>query len=172
MSGRLRSWFLFPIRRPGLALLAAMILGLGGYLLWQGSRVAWFQWNRAEAEKALAEYDFPEAKGRLAECVRLRPFDPAVRLLAAQAARRDGDLEAAKEQLDRCDQLTRGPTADAKLERKLLKAQQGQVDSVVAEMLSLLDVHHPASEQILEALAMGCVHVYQLDRTRFWIEAL
>jgi Flp pilus assembly protein TadD len=175
MPSRLRNWFLFPVRHPDLGLLAALVLGVAGYLLWQGARVLWSHRDRAAAERALEEYDFPEARRRLADCIRLRPDDPAVRLLAAQAARRDGDLEAAEEQLDRCDRLTGGPTSDAKLERKMLLAQYGQVapaDPVVGDLIALLEVRHPASEQILEALAMGCVRVYRLDLASFWIEEL
>jgi predicted Zn-dependent protease len=172
MRGRLRDWLNFPRRRPGLALVGALALGLAVFLLWLGARVVWFHRAWGEAEKALTEYDFPEARRRLAECVRLRPNTPAVRLLAAQAARRDGDLEAAEAELDRCDRLTRLPTAESKLERKLLRAQYGQVEQVVGELIPLIEARHPATEQILEALATGCVRVYHLERARFWTRML
>src|SRR5262249_57385352 len=105
-SHRFSAWFRFPVRHPGQVLVAALILGLAGFLLWLGGRVAWCRWDRARAERALAEYDFTEARQAAAECIRLQPHHPAIRLLAARAARPDGDLQEAGEQLDPCARRT------------------------------------------------------------------
>src|SRR5205809_2440762 len=172
MGDRLRNWFYFPVRHPGWALGAALLLGLSGYLLWQGARALWFRRDLALAQRALAEYDFAAARPRLAQCIRLRPRDRAVRLLAAQAARRDDDLEAAEQQLDVYLELAGDSTSQGTLELALLQAQRGRVKEVVDYLISCLDVHHPASEQILEALAWGSIHVYRLDQATFWIQEL
>src|SRR5437868_13665303 len=100
MAGRHLNWFLFPIRSPGWTLGAALLLALTGGLLWYGFRELQFYRDRTAAEQALTQYDFPEARQRLMRCIRFRPRDPGVRLLAVQAARRDGDLDAAQEHLD------------------------------------------------------------------------
>jgi tetratricopeptide (TPR) repeat protein len=162
MRARPPRWFLF----------AALLLLPAGYLSWYGICLLRFCRDRAEAEKSLAEYDFAAARGRLAECVQLWPRDPATRLLAAQAARRDGDLDGAEQQLDAYRTLCRGPTPEKQLEWTLIRAERGHVSEVVEYLISCLDTHHPASEQILEALMVGCVQVYQLDRGRFWLEEL
>jgi Flp pilus assembly protein TadD len=162
MRGHFRRWLL----------LAALLLIPAGYLSWHG--VCWlrFRRDRAEAEIALAQCDFARARGLLAECLRLWPHDPATRLLAARAARRDGDVDAAEKQLDAYRLATRGGGAEKTLEWAMIQAQRGRVREVVDYLISCLDAHHPASEQILEALALGSVQVYQLDRARFWLEEL
>src|SRR5438552_14464294 len=130
MASRLLHWLWFPVRRPGLGLLTVLILVLVGYLGWIGGSALRVRWDRAEAEKALAEYDFAEARRRLARCIRIRPRDPELRLLAAQTARRDGDLEAAEEHLDAHRALV-GESSDREtLERALLSAQRGQLHDV------------------------------------------
>lgn len=172
MHRRFLDWARSVARQPRQAALAVAVLVLAALLAWLGVTTAWFHHEKTEAERALAGYDFPEAWRHLATCHWLRPRDPGTRLLACQAARRDGDLDAAESQLDRHDSLTRLPSPDARLERKLLLAQRGLVESVVKEMLSLVDARHPRTEEILEAMAVGSVHAYQLDKTRFWITEL
>src|SRR5947209_5966264 len=120
MRGRLPRW----------VLLAALLLAPAAYLSWYGACLLRFRRDRAEAEGALAEYDFAAARARLAECVRLWPRDPAARLLAAQAARRDGDLDAAEQQLEAFRTLCRGPAAVRQLEWSLIRAQRGRVSEV------------------------------------------
>src|SRR4051812_44330066 len=99
MASRLLPRLQALLQRPRLALLTVVLLGLVGYLAWLGGCRLWARWQRARAEQALAEYDFAEARQRLARAVRARPHDPALRLLAARTARRDGDLDAAEEEL-------------------------------------------------------------------------
>jgi tetratricopeptide (TPR) repeat protein len=162
MRGRRRFWFL----------LAVLLLGLTLYGGWYGVRIFQFRSDRAEAEKALAVYDFATARVRLAACLRLWPTDRSTRLLAVQAARRDGDLAAAEELLEASQPLGVAATPERTLEWSLIQAQRGRVTEVQEFLFSCLDVHHPASEQILEALAWGCIRNYQLDRARFWVEEL
>src|SRR5207245_9718033 len=69
-------------------------------------------------------------------------------------------------------ELVKGDTSERTLELALLTAQRGAVEEVVKYLLSCLEAHHPATEQILEALAAGCVSIYHLDRARFWLEEL
>ncbi len=172
MPGTLQRLLLFPLRRPGRTLLAGALLGLSAGLVWYAVTAWRFHRDRAQAAKALAEYDFASARQLLERCVQQRPRDPEVRLLAAQAARRDGDLDPAEAHLDVYRQLVGAPTSDGALEWAMLQAQRGRVHEVVNDLIASLEVRHPASEQILEALAMGCVQVYQLERARFWIQEL
>src|SRR5262249_26166429 len=162
MRGRFRRWLL----------LAALLLIPAGYMSWYG--VCWlrFRRDRAEAETALAQCDFARARGLVGECLRLWPRDPATLLLAARAARRDGDVDAAEQHLDAYRRAPGGRGPERTLEWAMIQAQRGRVREVVDYLISCLDAHHPASEQILEALAQGSVQVYQLDRARFWLEEL
>jgi predicted Zn-dependent protease len=171
MAGRAPIWLRL-VKHPGWALLTVLLLGLSAYLLWQGYRALEYRRALADAKKALGAYDFAAARQSLEQCIGLRPRDPAVRLLAAQAARRDGDLGAAEEQLDTYHTLVGKPSPEETLELAMLKAQRGQVKDVVDYLLSCLEVHHPASEQILEALAVGSINDYLIDQAHFWTEEL
>lgn len=145
-----------------------VLLCLLGYLGWLGGCILWVRWDRSKAEQALAEYDFAEARRRLARCIRMRPADAELRLLAAQTARRDGDLDFAEDQLEAYHELVGGSSSQETLERALRRAQQGRVHEVIDYLIEALEVRHPQSEQILESLTMGCVEIYQLGRAMFW----
>ena len=156
------------IRRPRLAMLVGVLVCLLGYLAWLGGCDLWVRWDRKKAVEALAEFDFDEARRRLAQCVRMRPADAELRLLAARTARRDGDLDFAEDQLEAYHELVGGSSSQETLERALRRAQQGKVHEVIDQLIEALEVRHPQSEQILESLTMGCVESYQLSRATFW----
>jgi Flp pilus assembly protein TadD len=172
MPSRLRLGLRSLCRRPRLALLTAILLALVGYLAWQGGIVLWVRWDRAEAEKAVEEYNFAEARRRLSRCIRLQPREPELRLLAARTARREGDLDSAREELHIARELVGESSPAGTLELALLTAGQGHVHDVVDALIERLEEHHPQSEQILEALAVGCVQNYELHRALFWIGEL
>src|SRR5262249_46287773 len=104
--------------------------------------------------------------------VRLRPRDPELWLLAARTARRDGDPDASERCLDAHRVLVGESAPKEVLERALLLAQRGKVREVIDYLIQALEEHHPQSEQILEALAMGSVQSYQLHRVVFWTNEL
>jgi predicted Zn-dependent protease len=95
-----------------------------------------------------------------------------VLLLATQAARRDGRLDEAQQHLDRYRDRVNAPTPEGALQSVLLRVQRGLVKEYVHVLIDQVEVRHPASEQILEALAQGCVHVYRLDEASFWTKQL
>jgi Flp pilus assembly protein TadD len=125
----------------------------------------------ARAEEAIARYDFPAAREEIKLATELRPRKPAVWLLAAQTARRDGDPDAAKSHLRRFKSLA-GATPEWRLEDALQNAQAGDIERDVYDLMAKADAEHPATEQILEALAVGSVHVYHFDRAGFWVHHL
>ena len=172
MSKRLGDWLLFPVRTPSRAAFSALAVALLAFAGWYGSRVLHFYRDEAAAREALSKYDFPEARRRLASCLALRQDDPAVLLLAAQAARRDGLLDEAGQHLDRYYKRVGGSTPEGALQGVLLQVQRGQVKGIVHALIDYLEVRHPDSEQILEALAQGCVRVYRLDEAAFWTKQL
>jgi Tfp pilus assembly protein PilF len=86
----------------------------------------WTRHQRRTAEDLLAELRFEEAGRMLDDYLRIRPSDPEARLLAAQAKRRAGDLEAAERELNEFDRL-RGQTSASALEWALLLAERGEL---------------------------------------------
>lgn len=142
-----------------------------GFLGWWGLREYQFRQSRKAAEDALAKYDFPAARTRLSECMGWRPGDPEIRLLAAQAARRDGAFDEAQDQLIRYREIA-GLTEPWRLESSLQSVAAGQIESEVKYLMTLADTRHPAAEQILETLALGSVESYRFDRAGFWVSQL
>ena len=161
MASRFLHSLRFPVLRSRMGLLTGLLLVLVGSLGWLGGSALWVRWDRGEAEKALAEYDFAEARRRLARCITIHPRDPELRMLAAQTARRDGDPDFAEQQLDVHRDLIGELSPGEALERALLMVQRGNVRKVLDALIEDLDLHHPESEHILEALVMGCVQDYQ-----------
>src|SRR5207249_2620811 len=118
---------------------------------WCGAAALWVRSERARTDRALAEFDFDEARRHLARCVELRPRDPDLRLLAARTARRAGDLAAARQELDAYRAAAKESTPQFNLERQLLAVQQGRTQGNVEELIEALDIRHPQGEFILEA---------------------
>jgi tetratricopeptide (TPR) repeat protein len=151
--GRMLRLLSFPFkvawRRPKLfllltgVLLACSCVGLRQYALhqWQAARVA------LNAERV------GEARGRLAFCLSVWPWDPEVHLVAARAARLDGDTEAAEAHLNRCLRLQNGATEGVQLEFLLLRVQKGEIDEVAAALIDTVEKGHPESPIILDTLA-------------------
>jgi Flp pilus assembly protein TadD len=170
--GRIRNWLLYPVATRRRALITAVVLLAAAYPAWYGVRVLRAHLAYSAAEQALADYDFPKARERLDEAARLRPRRPDTWLLAAQAARRDGDYAQARDHLERYEKLAGLSTPEGRLEDRLLRAQQGQYEQDIDYLIALTDSGHPATEQIMEALAVGCIQVYHLDRAGFWVQQL
>lgn len=172
MHARLGNRLRFLVRTRAHAALTVAVLMLLAIAAGRGLNVWSFRHNRAAAEQALAAYDFPQAQRLLVSCLALRPSDPEVLLLAARASRRDGKLDEAAGFLDRYRSAIGVSTPEAQLESVLVQVQRGQVKQHVHILIEELEIRHPASEQILESLAEGCVHVYRLDEASFWTKQL
>lgn len=115
------------IRTPRQGLLGVLILGLFGLVIWLVGCKLWLRSQRAEAERAIAEYDFTEGRRRLDRCLALRPNDPELHLLAARTARRDGDLEAAKDHLFKAKVPGQPASPQIVLERALIAHKAGRL---------------------------------------------
>jgi len=142
------------------------------FLAWYVYRLAAFRAASARAQQAVAEFDFDEARRQLRRCRRLAPGDASVLLLEAQTARRSGDLAAAADVLYEYEQLPGKDPSHAELEYLLQQAQAGQLRDAARELKAKLAIRHPASEQILEALALGAAHLYHLDVAAYSLKEL
>lgn len=151
---------------------AGVVLVLAaGFLSWHAVRLGRAHLAAARAEDALARYDFAAARRDAERAAGLRPRRPDAWLLAARAARRDGDLDGSAALLRRYTALA-GSTPDGRLEEALRAAQAGDIERDVHDLMAKADSGHPATEYILEALAVGSVHVYHFDRAGFWVRHL
>src|SRR5262245_36243365 len=151
MPTRLREWILAPVRTPARVALTVAVVALLALAGWYGWRAARFHRDLTAARAALAEYDFPEARRRLAACLALRPNDPTALLLATQAARRDGFLDEAQEHYDRYREGFDASPPEGAIQGVLLRVTRGEVKPLVHSLLEYIEIRHPDSEQILEA---------------------
>jgi Flp pilus assembly protein TadD len=151
--------------------LSVLLLLAAGLLAWHAVRLTRAHFAFARAEEALARYDFAAAREHVKLAGELRPRKSAIWLLAAQAARRDGDLAEAENHLRRYKALA-GKTPEGRLEDALQQVQRGYIERDVYDLMAKADAGHPATEQILEALAVGSVHIYHFDRAGFWVHHL
>jgi predicted Zn-dependent protease len=107
----------------------------------------------ADANAAIDRRDFPSASARLTEYLRDRPDDLPVRLLTAQTARRQGDLDAAHSQL-RYYQEHGGPDEPRLREQQLLLAQESDTADVDALMESSLEPSPPPDVDLVLEVAI------------------
>jgi tetratricopeptide (TPR) repeat protein len=151
----------------GLVLLAGL-----GFGVREGIAMYRVREPRAAAEAALAQCDFDQAREHVAGCLRLRPRDAGLHLLAAQAARRAGLLDEAKQHLDACKAIRGRTEPDERLERTMLTAQGGGLPEVEDFLLYRVKANDPASARILEALAFGNIQVYRLNEAEACLQRL
>jgi len=143
-------------------LAAILVLGACGYALF-------FYHHLHAAEEANARYDFDDAQGHLATCIRLWPRRAELHFLAARTARRAGRFAEAMEHLNAFEGIE-GKTPAYLLEYAMLRAQQGDFESSGRYLIDLLEKDHPDSTLILEALAQGTNHVYHLGKSIHFAE--
>jgi tetratricopeptide (TPR) repeat protein len=162
-------------RHPRICLVGALLAILvSGYLI---GRQVWaqIQYSRAEAELELSlrvqeRTHLAESRRLLAGALTVWTDDPRLYFLLARAARRAGDLDEARLQLRRAEQLDWVAEA-IDLERTLLAVQQGKFGSKeLAGLAAFVRLDHPDKLVILEALVQGCRRTYQLPQALGFLE--
>jgi tetratricopeptide (TPR) repeat protein len=151
----------FVRRRPlralavlAVSLLAGVVLSLSGLFLWFGH-------NRAAARQALDRGHNALAIQYLLRCRQLFPNDPEVLLLSARAARRSDAWDEAEALLDQYWQQ-RGDDDALVLERLLLRATRGEVESAAAPLQARIARDDPAAPLAREALIAGLLYRFHL----------
>ena len=126
-------------RGKTLKIALAVLLPVAGYAAYRVVERARAADACRAADEAIARRDFRAAGDSLKRCLAARPDDPALRLLAARTARRAGDFDAARRELESHERL-KGSEDERRRELRLLSVQQGR-DAVEAERLlqSVLD---------------------------------
>jgi len=138
----------------------ALALALVGALGWQ----AWVHvsaWRELKAGKAALARDEPEAaRHHFARCLDAWPQSPEANFLAAQAARRCGDLSAAEKHLQVAARFGQGAD-DTEVEYALIKVQSGHFAEAESALLHHLNNGHPEGPQILEVLVPAYMLQFQ-----------
>jgi type IV pilus assembly protein PilF len=138
-------------RHPRIATLLILTLFLAG-LVAGGAFYCTYQWRTAQ--EAVKANRLDDAQRRLDFCLYIWPRSIPVHLLAARAARLNGDFEGAEKHLNLCLKINRGASEEIQLEYLLLRVQGGEVDEVANDLLTLyVGNDNPESPLILETLA-------------------
>jgi tetratricopeptide (TPR) repeat protein len=134
---------------------------------------AWYHFRAGKS--AVERYHSTEALAHLSACLRIWPGDTEAHLLAARAARRAGDFDAAFADLRECQRLEHTPSDATVLERALLRADAGDLESVDEYLIARAAKDPALTPLVLEALAGGCIRSYRyLDASNYllqWLEA-
>src|SRR3984957_1959641 len=120
---------------------------------------AWSRWRAARA--ALAHYRPAEARAYLASCLGPWNSSATVHLLASRAARQEGDLESADQELRKSQQLTGKATDQTAFEWALLQAVAGNVREVEEYLQNRADRSPEDAPLVWEALGEGYLRVYR-----------
>lgn len=115
-----KSFFAFGRKEAGLVL-AALLVGIVVFAV-----QTWKPDPHRAVKFALERRDFKQAIQLLEDRLLTNPGDAESQLLAAQTFRRMGDVQEARQRLQRCEGLT-GLTPEVQQERRLLRIQMGDV---------------------------------------------
>jgi predicted Zn-dependent protease len=120
----------------------------------------WAEYNLHAARQDLEHRHFSQARRRLAFCRQVRPANPEVCLLAAQAARRARDYGEAEQLLRTYRDLGGDPEA-ASLERILAQVQRGDLAGREGYLWALLEKDRPDAPLLWEALGQGYMATFR-----------
>jgi tetratricopeptide (TPR) repeat protein len=142
-------------QRPWVATFALALVVFGGVA---ASLPIYASVQMSRAKEDLREGRPGEARRRLAVCQFVWPRSPEARLLAARAARLDGDFTQAEAHLNELKTIQNGASEASQLEFLLMRAQTGEVDEVAGPLFSLIEKQHPDSGLIFETIARAYMH--------------
>jgi tetratricopeptide (TPR) repeat protein len=151
----LRTFLQHPRQSLLIAGICALVLAVASPFLW-----ASYHWFAGQAD--LGHYRNAEARRHLNACLKVWPWSRSVHahLLAARAARRDGDFPKAFERLQEVQSTLGDHSSDTLLEWSLLHAAGGDLNKVERYLRESASVEDPETlPLILEALALGYMHL-------------
>jgi tetratricopeptide (TPR) repeat protein len=127
------------------------IIALLGIIGTTGSWYLAHQWQAAQA--AVKENRLDDARKSLRICLLVWSRSIPVHLLAARAARLEGDFDEAERHLNECLKLARGSTPEVQVEFLLMRVQRSEEDKVARELLFYVESGYAESALILETLS-------------------
>ena len=153
-------------RRPWrcLSVLIAVLV-LGGVLASQA-----YPWYHLRAgREAVAHYRTNEARRHLDACLQFWPQSTAAHVLAARAARRAGDYDAAERHLDACESTDGTRPPDVVFEWALLSAVKGDLPLVVKFLRARAEEDPAAAPLSRECWPRATpISTASLPPSRFW----
>ncbi len=147
-----------PWRRPGVWIAAILVLAAAGALAPQ--LYAWY--HLRAGRDALANDQTQDARRHLDACLSVWPQNVSARVLAARAARRAGDYEAAAQHLHACPQVNGKEPPEEVFEWALLRASQGDLLEVEDLLRTRAGSDQAAAPLVWEALAEGDTRMYRI----------
>jgi predicted Zn-dependent protease len=155
------------LRRPSLLAILS-VLACGGIAAALAGRYARLDYRRRAGLAELERHHAAAACEHLRDCVEARPDRPALRLLAARAARQSGNLAVAQQQLDEYRRLG-GQSGDDEFVREsaLLRAQGGDPDAVMSYCQHLVERTDRAAPLALEAMIVGYLQTFRTEDAEF-----
>jgi predicted Zn-dependent protease len=166
---RLRWWLANARRRPGLAVMAVALAAAAAYGAREGVAFGAAAYHGRAAARDLDRRDFAAARAHLDAALSWRPKSSELLLLAARAARRDGDLVTAGRLLDACGKQPPAP-AGLGVERALLCVQGGDLRAGEGGLLARLHADPPDAPVILEVLVPAYLREFELVSAYRWLE--
>lgn len=143
-----------------------LFLAVAALVAWQIWRYHWIRGHYDAAKEALQRRDFRQASAHLSKCVRASPNDPSILLLAAQAARRQGDLDLAGQRLSEYREAG-GPSVPLEMERRLLRVQGGNMEeSPPLFLFCQKQPDAPEAYLAMEALIVGALNFIEPSTVR------
>jgi tetratricopeptide (TPR) repeat protein len=139
-----------------------LLLPLMGLVMYRIGVDRWAAYHFQAAGEALEQRDFRTARSHLKKTLAVWSDDLAVRLLAAQAARRQGDVQEAMQQLRFYEEQNGSPDKLA-LEKQLLGLQGGNLEEA-DQLLGFCrnNPEDPETPLLLEAIIEGSLHTFKL----------
>jgi tetratricopeptide (TPR) repeat protein len=158
--------------RRRIAYAALVAVGLGGLATWLAIAEGLPSYHLRAARRALVAFHAGEATAHLAPCLKAWPQNSEVHFLAARAARLADDSDTAQAQLEACERLSKSP--EFAVEWAMLRAQNGDLDSVETYLRQQVLEDHPDTLFILDAMTRGYVRVYRFALAQYclklWLE--
>jgi tetratricopeptide (TPR) repeat protein len=138
-----------------------LLLFIGGGVGMSGVNL-WASYHLRAARSAMERYHTREAISHLQAALSVWPRDPETLPLTSRAARRMGAFDKAEQLLDVYQELRGANDETLILERILVHAERGDIESTREYCQSLIQQDHPDAALILEALGRGFMRTYRL----------
>jgi tetratricopeptide (TPR) repeat protein len=149
------------LRRHWLLWVVVLALVGGGTLLAGPHASAWY--HRYAGESALKSYHNEKARNHLSACLKVWPKDVKALLLAARAARRDGDYTTAQQHVHDAQEANGGSSSEIALEAKLIDASMGLLNDQGEDYLHTRAEKEPVVAPLIwEALAEGYTRMHRI----------
>jgi predicted Zn-dependent protease len=152
--------------RRWIASLVVLLIVAAGVV---GGGHAWAAYQFAQAQAAVDEDRFADARTHLWWCLRLWPRSADTRLFAARLERLAMNFPAAAAYLEDCQALQKGPSDATQLEWLCLRAEGGDLEKLEPGLLKTIREGGQGTELFLEALARASLRANRPNKARLYL---